>query len=52
MFCEKCGNKVNEGASFCQSCGVQLANIATESKVQGSIPACCLVGMEELLKGF
>lgn len=39
MFCHKCGNKVNEGASFCQSCGERLSNISSESKIQGDIPS-------------
>ncbi len=28
MFCEKCGNKVEDGVSFCPSCGAQLAATA------------------------
>ncbi len=26
MFCEKCGNKNNAGATFCATCGSQLRN--------------------------
>ena len=52
MFCSKCGNKANEGAAFCQTCGIQLSNGTTEPQIQavepkkkgkGIIFAACLV---------
>lgn len=28
MFCEKCGNKMNEGEKFCEKCGTPVVNTA------------------------
>lgn len=34
MFCDKCGNELNEGASFCPKCGNKIeANMAAEASV-------------------
>lgn len=34
MFCDKCGNELNEGASFCPKCGNKIeANIAAKASV-------------------
>lgn len=27
MFCNKCGNEINEGAAFCAKCGNRIANV-------------------------
>src|SRR5690349_14302339 len=27
MFCPKCGNRNDEGASFCRRCGIELASL-------------------------
>lgn len=35
MFCQRCGNKLEEGAAFCPKCGTQTGNVnvaATEEK--------------------
>lgn len=26
MFCEKCGNKINDGELFCQKCGTKISD--------------------------
>lgn len=34
MFCQKCGNKITEGANFCQKCGAALHIEKVEHNVE------------------
>lgn len=38
MFCEKCGNNLNEGDKFCMKCGTAVPNRA-ENQPQNEVPA-------------
>ncbi len=34
MFCDKCGNKVEDGAKFCTYCGVALAEVHRQAEME------------------
>lgn len=38
MFCEKCGNNLNDGDKFCMKCGTAVTNTA-ENQPQNEVPA-------------
>lgn len=37
MFCEKCGNKVNDNSKFCEKCGNKLNNLNSSNKLVENI---------------
>jgi len=45
IFCEQCGNKINEGAKFCGKCGTPVASGQTEA--QAEIPQAGVSANEE-----
>jgi len=44
VFCEQCGNKLNEGAKFCGKCGTPTAAVQTEAHETSSSSACTQCG--------
>lgn len=44
MFCIKCGNKMNEGAAFCQKCGAAKTGTTNVSATQPSSPTPPVAG--------
>jgi zinc ribbon protein len=39
MFCTKCGNQLNDGEPFCDSCGAQVSAPSTTAAAGGATPA-------------
>ena len=38
MFCSRCGLRIEEGVSFCQNCGQQVAASAPGATIAGDVP--------------
>lgn len=38
MFCSECGNRSDEGASFCRRCGIELAGLSPATAKQNLPP--------------
>lgn len=38
MYCEKCGNKINEGENFCTNCGTQTPPIKQSDAITEDVP--------------
>lgn len=47
MFCNKCGTRIDEDASFCNSCGATVANIKKTNEIEHSIPPVIFAPAEE-----
>lgn len=35
MYCHNCGQQVDDSATFCPNCGIQLSNFRTDTRKQG-----------------